>query len=324
MKTEFLLELDRKTEACDQIVRRQLPAAAGLQKTVLSAMRYSVEAGGKRIRPLLISECYELQKPDEERVRLLRPVTEAFMAAMEMIHTFSLCHDDLPCMDNDAYRRGQESTWYHFGEDMGTLAGDALSLYAFERIGDAYMEMQASARHLNIPAEKLLAYSGNVLSAMGLLAKCSGVYGMLGGQVVDVELTGKALTEEQLGFIYRLKTGALIAGSMQIGALLGGADAETQQSMHDIGEKIGIAFQIQDDILDETSTTEVLGKPIHSDEENGKTTYVSLHGLAASEKEVERLSMEAAEALKSRASQWDAEHLDFLYSLTEYLIHRKK
>ncbi len=324
MKTEFLLELDEKTRECDQIVSRQLPAAEGLQKTVLSAMRYSVEAGGKRIRPLLISECYALQQPDEERNRLLRPVTEAFMAAMEMIHTFSLCHDDLPCMDNDAYRRGRESTWYHFGEDMGTLAGDALSLYAFERIGEAYEALLTAAKQENIPAERLLTYSGDVLSAMGLLAKCAGVYGMLGGQVVDVELTGKSLSEEQLSFIYRLKTGALIAGSMRIGALLGGADAETQQSLHEIGEKIGIAFQIQDDILDETSTTEVLGKPIHSDEENGKTTYVSLHGLAASEKEVERLSMEAAEALKSRAAQWDAAHLDFLLSLTEYLIHRKK
>ncbi len=324
MKTEFLLELEEKTKACDEIVRAQLPKEEGLQKTVLSAMRYSVEAGGKRIRPLLISECYELQKPDEERGRLLRPVMEAFMTGMEMIHTFSLCHDDLPCMDNDAYRRGRESTWYHFGEDMGTLAGDALSLYAFERIGDAYEEMLASAAQQNIPAERLLTYSGNVLSAMRLLAKCAGVYGMLGGQVADVELTGQALTEEQLDFIYRLKTGALIAGAMQLGALLGGGDAGVQQSLREIGEKIGIAFQIQDDILDETSTTEVLGKPIHSDEENGKTTYVSLHGLAASEKEVERLSMEAAEALKSRAEQWDAAHLDFLLQLTEYLIHRKK
>ncbi len=324
MKTEFLLELEEKTKACDEIVRAQLPKEEGLQKTVLSAMRYSVEAGGKRIRPLLISECYELQKPDEERDRLLRPVMEAFMTGMEMIHTFSLCHDDLPCMDNDAYRRGRESTWYHFGEDMGTLAGDALSLYAFERIGDAYEEMLASAAKQNIPAERLLGYSGNVLSAMRLLAKCAGVYGMLGGQVVDVELTGKALTEAQLDFIYRLKTGALIAGAMQLGALLGGADAAAQQCLREIGEKIGIAFQIQDDILDETSTTEVLGKPIHSDEENGKTTYVSLHGLADAEKEVERLSMEAAEALKNHAEQWDAEHLDFLLLLTEYLIHRKK
>ncbi len=324
MKTEFLLELEEKTRVCDEIVRAQLPKEEGLQKTVLAAMRYSVEAGGKRIRPLLIFECCQLQKPDAERERLLRPVTEAFMAAMEMIHTFSLCHDDLPCMDNDAYRRGRESTWYHFGEDMGTLAGDALSLYAFERIGDAYEEMLASAAQQNIPAERLLTYSGNVLSAMRLLAKCAGVYGMLGGQVADVELTGQALTEEQLDFIYRLKTGALIAGAMQLGALLGGGDAEVQQSLREIGEKIGIAFQIQDDILDETSTTEELGKPIHSDEENGKTTYVSLHGLAASEKEVERLSMEAAEALKSRAEQWDAAHLNFLLQLTEYLIHRKK
>ena len=324
MKTEFLLELDEKTKACDEIVRGRLPQEEGMQKTVLSAMRYSVEAGGKRIRPLLISECYALQKPDAERDRLLRPVMEAFMAGMEMIHTFSLCHDDLPCMDNDAYRRGRESTWYHFGEDMGTLAGDALSLYAFEAVGDACEKMLAAAEAENVPAERLFRYSGAALSAMRLLAGCSGVYGMLGGQVADVELTGRALTEEQLSFIYRLKTGALIAGSMRIGALLGGADAETQQSLHDIGEKIGIAFQIQDDILDETSTTEVLGKPIHSDEENGKTTYVSLHGLAASEKEVERLSMEAAEALKSRAAQWDAEHLDFLLLLTEYLIHRKK
>ncbi|MGP1588574.1 MAG: polyprenyl synthetase family protein [Oribacterium sp.] len=311
MKKEFSLELRERTEECEAVLRRFLPREEGLQAQVIRAMNYSLLAGGKRLRPLLMHASYVLlmRTEDTGAERLLR----AFMAAMEMIHTFSLCHDDLPCMDGDRYRRGQESTWFRFGEDMGTLAGDALSLYAFQLVSGTFQRELGAAER-----ERL---SGRFVRALFRLSESSGIDGMLGGQAVDVEKTGKPLTEAELLFIYRLKTGALCAGALEIGGMLAGASEQEVCLLREIGEQVGIAFQIQDDILDETSTEEELGKPIHSDAGNGKTTYVRLHGIEGAEQEVRRLSEEALSRL--RALSPSENRRAFLEELIRYLIHRK-
>ena len=231
-----------------------LPREEGFQKTLLEAMNYSMNAGGKRLRPLLMLQTYKLFGGGSA-------VVEPFMAAMEMIHTHSLIHDDLPAMDNDEYRRGRKTTHVVYGEAMGILAGDALLNYAYETASKAFV---------------LEPDNQNVGRAFHILASKTGVYGMIGGQSVDVENEKNAnisMSQEQLDFIYRLKTSALIEASMMIGAVLAGAGEEQVKQVEKIAEDVGLAFQIQDDILDVTSTMQVLGKPIRSDEKNGKTTY---------------------------------------------------
>lgn len=249
----------RKAEV-DVLLERYLPREEGFQKTIFEAMNYSVRAGGKRLRPILMWETYRLFGGSGREI-------EPFMAAIEMIHTSSLIHDDLPCMDNDELRRGKPTTWVKYGYDMAVLAGDALLIYAVETASKALsVETPDSAR---------------IARAIGLLAEKTGIYGMIGGQVVDVELTGQPIPGEKLDFIYRLKTGALLEASMMIGALLGGADEEQLNIVEQIAAEIGLAFQIQDDILDVTSTAGKLGKPVLSDEKNHKTTYVTLEGVEA-------------------------------------------
>ena len=324
---EFSHEIDVTVKNINTIIESFIPKREGLQKLVIDAMDYSIEAGGKRIRPMLLLKSFELYKDtmSKERYELLLPVVHSFMTALEMIHTFSLCHDDLPCMDNDKYRRGRESTWYKYGEDMGTLAGDGLTLYAFELVSGVYTGQLQKVRsgEYMISPETLAECSEAFAKAVNLLSGKSGIYGMLGGQAVDVEMTGKALSNQQLMFIYRLKTGALLQCALMTGAVLGGASKEDLLKLSDIGEKIGVAFQIQDDILDETSTVEELGKPIHSDEENQKTTYVSIYGLEKAGAEVGRLSHEAIDSLRGLENV-NEDSRSFLISLTDILIHRKK
>ena len=273
----FKEEFDARFEGVEAVVEKYLPLEEGLQKVVFSASDYSVLNGGKRIRPMLMQETYQLF---DGRSKCIEP----FMAAIEYIHCSSLVHDDLPCMDNDEFRRGKKSTWAQFGEDMGVLAGDALLVYAFETA--------CRAIGLNSGA-------ANVVKAIEVLARKAGMYGMIGGQTVDVVLTGKELDEDQLNFIYTLKTGALIEASMLIGAILADASSEDLESVEAIASRIGLAFQIQDDILDVTSTQEVLGKPIGSDERNEKTTYVTIFGLEESKKKVAKLTDEAVSLLHS-------------------------
>ncbi|MCD8077885.1 MAG: polyprenyl synthetase family protein [Lachnospiraceae bacterium] len=263
-------------ERVEQILKKYLPPEEGFQKTVLEAMNYSVLAGGKRIRPRLMGEAFCLFGGGGD-------VVEPFMAAMEMIHTYSLVHDDLPAMDNDTLRRGKPTTWSKYGEDMGILAGDCLLTYAFETAARAFARTEETAR---------------VGRALGILAEKAGIYGMAGGQVVDVEKTGQPITAEELDFIYRLKTGALLEASLMIGAVLAGADDAEVAVMEQIGTDVGLAFQIRDDILDVTSSEEELGKPIGSDERNAKTTYVTLYGLEAAQDEVVRRSGEAVRLLE--------------------------
>ena len=294
----FKEEYQNRIGSIENILKKYLPRQEGYQKIIMEAMEYSLMAGGKRLRPMLMKESYALFGGEGE-------VIEPFMAAIEMIHTYSLVHDDLPAMDNDEYRRGRKTTHVVYGEDMGILTGDALLNYAFE----------TACRAFDIAPEE----SGRIGQALKILAGKAGIYGMIGGQVVDVKESGHILTGEMLDFIYRLKTSALIESSMMIGAVLAGAGAENTEKMEQIAREIGLAFQIQDDILDVTSTTEVLGKPVHSDEKNEKTTYVTWKGLEGSRQEVSRMTEEAVRAL--RAIQPDG---GFLEELLKSLVYREK
>lgn len=298
-KEEFTIQMKTKVAEIEEILKRYLPEAEGYQKVIMEAMEYSLMAGGKRLRPMLMQETCRLFGEEPET---LKP----FMAALEMIHTYSLVHDDLPAMDNDEYRRGKKTTHKVYGEAMAVLAGDALLNYAFETATLAF-DIE--------PDNK------NTGRALRILAQKAGVYGMVGGQVVDVESekTGTDITREKLDFIYRLKTSALIESSMMIGAVLAGADSDQIAIIEKTASKLGLAFQIQDDILDVTSTLEVLGKPIGSDEKNNKVTYVTFEGLDKASKDVETISKEAEKLLDS--FEGDKE---FLKGLFEYLIHREK
>ena len=300
-KETFKQELKTRTAEIEQLIGTYLPEETGHQKTILEAMNYSMTAGGKRLRPMLMQEMCRLFTGC-----LLESVIP-FMAAVEMIHTSSLVHDDLPCMDDDMMRRGKPSTWAEFGEDIGVLTGDALMMYAFETA--------ASAFETSIDPDEL----SRIGRAMGILARKTGVYGMIGGQTVDVELAGGPIPKDKLDFIYRLKTGALIEASMLIGAVLGGAAEEDCKIVESLALKIGMAFQIQDDILDVTGSQEVIGKPVNSDEKNKKTTYVTLDGLDKAKKDVEQISAEAIEELGKLPG-----NNEFLEQLIHVLINRQK
>ncbi len=299
-KSQFMEELQQKVEHINDVLEKFLPAEEGQQRIIFEAMNYSVRAGGKRLRPILMEETYHMFGGSSA-------VIEPFMAAIEMIHTYSLVHDDLPAMDNDEYRRGKKTTHAVYGEAMGILAGDALLNMAYETAAKAFDMEVADTR---------------VARAFAVLAKKAGVYGMVGGQVVDVESEKSddcPITREKLDFIYRLKTGALIESSMMIGAILAGASSDEVSRVEQIAAKLGLAFQIQDDVLDVTSTLEVLGKPVGSDEKNNKATYVTFEGLDKAVSDVERISKEAEEQLDDLGYD-DA----FLKELFEYLIHREK
>ena len=293
----FKAEMNERVEQIEQILDQYLPPKEGLQKTVLTAMNTTVKAGGKRLRPMLINETYKMFGGEGD---IVKPI----MAAIEMIHTYSLIHDDLPALDNDDYRRGQKTCHIVYGEDMAILAGDALLNYAYE--------VATKAFDLADQDEMM-----NVVEAVKILARKPGIYGMIGGQVADVELEGTPLSMEQILFIHKNKTSALIEACMMIGAVLAGASKEDVMAMEECGEYIGLAFQIQDDILDLTGDEEEIGKPVGSDEKNHKTTYVTLKGLKQSAKDVEEISKKAIEIL-ARYDVGDR----YLTNLTRFLIHR--
>ena len=290
-------EIQTRVDEIEQIIKRYLPAEEGYQKTIMEAMNYSILAGGKRLRPMLMSETYRLFGGKSK-------VIEPFMAAMEMIHTSSLIHDDLPCMDNDEYRRGRRTTHIVYGEAMAILAGDALLNYAYETAVRAF-EIE--------PGNPAIG------KALQILTKKTGIYGMLGGQCVDVEAAGREISREKLDFIYRLKTSALIEASMMVGAALAGASEAEIKVIEDSARDIGLAFQIRDDILDVTSTTDELGKPVFSDEKNDKTTYVTIEGIEKAKSDVEEISKRAVSALQSLGRK-----NDFLEELVLMLVNRKK
>ena len=293
----FKEQMKEKVVQIEAIIDQYLPEEKGFQKTIFESMNYSVQVGGKRLRPMIMQETYKLFGGEGREI-------EPFMAAIEMIHSSSLVHDDLPAMDNDEYRRGQLTTWKKYGEDMAILAGDALMIFAFEVAAKAF---------------GMSAHPERVGRAIEILANKTGIYGMIGGQTVDVELTDKPMDAEHLDFIYRLKTGALLEASMMIGAVLAGASAEEVAAAEQIADDVGVAFQIQDDILDLTSTAEVLGKPIGSDEKNNKTTYVTLFGMDAAREQVASLSNRAIQTMKGLG-----QGNEYLEELFISLIHREK
>lgn len=295
---DFQAQMERKVRKIEEILQEYLPRQRGYQSIIMEAMSYSLLAGGKRLRPMLMMETFRLYNGSS---KALRP----FMAAIEMIHTYSLVHDDLPAMDNDDYRRGRKTTHVVYGEDMGILAGDALLNYAFETAFKAFV---------TDPENSLL--TGRALTVLGEKA---GIYGMIGGQVIDVRETGHSVSKDMLDTIYKLKTSALIEASMMIGAILGGVSEEEVKKVEKIAEYVGKAFQIQDDILDVESTAEVLGKPIRSDEKNDKTTYVTLLGLEGAKKEVEKLSDEAIRLLHKLSGE-----NEYLERLLLWLVHRNR
>ena len=296
MATDMKAELARRTAEVNSIIEGFLPEETGMQKTVLQAMNYSVRAGGKRIRPILMQETHRLFGGHSGAL-------PSFMAAIEMVHTYSLVHDDLPAMDNDRFRRGKETTWAVYGEGMGVLAGDALLNYAFEIAADAvvqYPEVPAAARALRI------------------LAKKSGAGGLIGGQAVDVEMEGKEISILKMEFIHGKKTCALIEAAMLIGAVLGGATPAEQAMVEESAHALGMAFQIRDDILDVVGDAKKLGKPVGSDEKNRKQTYVSLVGLEASRAEVKQQTTIAVESLRHTGRE-----NPFLVDLMYYLADRE-
>ncbi len=289
-----------KVSYVEKIIYSYLPKEEGYQKNLIEAMNYSVLAGGKRIRPILMLETSLLFNKENED---LYP----FMAALEFIHTYSLVHDDLPAMDNDDYRRGKLTTHKKYGHAAGILAGDGLLNYAYE-----------------VCAKGVLNAKDTMAAAQAFdeIAKRSGIYGMVGGQGVDVEMTGKELNDSQIDFIYTNKTGALIEAAMVTGAIIGGAQIEEREKIRKAAHNIGMAFQIQDDILDIISTTEELGKPVNSDARNEKMTYATIYGIDKAKEEVERLSKEAIEIIEEIGTKYYEN--EYLCELVESLINRRK
>ncbi len=304
MKT-FELEFDKRIQEAEEIIGRYLPKEEGPQKRIFEAMNYSVNAGGKRIRPILMMETYRFLGGED--LELVAP----FMAAIEMIHTYSLIHDDLPALDNDDYRRGKLTSHKVFGEAMAILAGDALQSYAYEIAA----KKLSSITHTGDPD-----LVGRAVRSMRILTQKPGVYGMIGGQTVDVELTGKPVDEKLLQFIFELKTGAMIEAAMMIGACMAGANSDQIHTVEHAAYCIGMAFQIRDDILDVISSLDKLGKDTHSDEKNDKTTWVTLYGMDQAMEDVEKYSEFAFYDLQKLGVE-NAKGT-FLYALVKWMIAR--
>lgn len=303
----FEQTLNDKVKGIEKIIASFLPEEKGYQKTVLEAMNYSVLAGGKRLRPMLMQETYRLFGGAGKEI-------EPFMTAIEMIHTYSLVHDDLPAMDNDEYRRGRKTTHVVYGEAFAILAGDGLLNMAFETALKAF-ELSANAEEIVKPGLFL-----GIAKALEVLATKAGVYGMIGGQTADIAAEEKQqITTEELLFIHENKTAALIQASMMIGAILAGASEREVERIEKCAYNIGIAFQIQDDILDVVGDEKELGKPIGSDEKNHKQTYVTLSGIEKSAEMVKVLSQEAMEIIDMVDGDGG-----FLKELISSLIYRTK
>ena len=272
-------ELEKRKQEVEEILQFYLPEVNSGRGSLIPAVRYSVLAGGKRLRPVIMIESYRMFGGSSD---VIRP----FAAAMEMIHTHSLVHDDLPAVDNDDFRRGKKTTHAVYGEAVGLLAGDAPLNLAYETMIQAFRYNEEGDR---------------IYRAAAILASKSGFSGMLGGQGLDVEneKNGRQnYSEEELLYIYEQKTAALLEAAMMVGAVLGGAAREQISLCEQIGSKIGLAFQIRDDILDVTSTQEELGKPVFSDAKNEKTTFVTLYNVDQASAIADRLTDEALEKLR--------------------------
>ena len=293
----FKEELQIRTEYAEKVIRRWLPKESGFARTMAEAMNYSMCAGGKRLRPILLLETFRMFGEDEQ-------LAEPFMAGIEMIHTHSLIHDDLPAIDNDDYRRGRLTTHKVYGEAMGVLSGVSLLNYAYETMLKTF---------------EMTSDTDRVIRALKIMSEKIGIHGMLGGQSVDVENDGKEISREMLDYIYEHKTSALIEASMMAGVVLGGADEEQTALIEKAASAIGMAFQIQDDILDVTSTRQELGKPVHSDEKNHKVTYVTLFGVEKASEQVLQFSKQAQSILENLSNK-----NKFLTALIMEMASRRK
>lgn len=293
---DFKKELKERSIYIEDKIESYLPKEEGYQKTIFEAMNYSLRAGGKRLRPILLMEAYKLcQGQGEDFV--------PYSVAMEMIHTYSLIHDDLPALDNDDLRRGKPTNHIVFGEAMAILAGDALLNTAYETM------LNATFKHPRPELSLRAAYE---------ISRGAGIYGMIGGQVVDVESEDKKINKDKLDYIHMNKTAAMIVGSVRAGAILAGVDEDRLESLTKYAENIGLAFQIVDDILDIEGDEKLLGKRVGSDLDNDKSTYPSLLGIDASKKIVENLIEEAKTSLEVFAS--DAE---FMNALADFIRERQ-
>ncbi len=316
---DFKTEYEKRYNYVQNMLESFLPEEEGHQKIMFEAMNYSIRVGGKRLRPIFVYELYRIFQlkagMKEEDIDFAR--IEPFMAAIEMIHTYSLVHDDLPAMDNDDLRRGHPTTHKKFGHAMGILAGDSLLNYAMETACKAFADgVYGSEQVYDDLADE--EWNRRVAQAMKVFFTRSGVYGMIGGQTVDVLKNGENLSEDEIEFIYQLKTCALISASILAGAILGGAKTRDVEVLEPLGYYIGMAFQIKDDILDITADEAVLGKPVGSDERNGKVTYVTLHGMKGAEEKVREYTDKAAEIAKSLGDS------EFLTELILSLLERNK
>ena len=285
---KYLLQV---SEDFEKSVLNYLPPVTDKPKKLHEAMRYSMLAGGKRLRPALAKVAFDMFGGKGDSVYLA-------MAALEMLHTFSLIHDDLPCIDNDDYRRGKLTAHKMFGEATAVLSGDALCILAFE----------------------LIAKTNNS-KAVEILAQKLGTYGMIGGEITDIESEGKTVSLEDVDYIHYHKTAALIEASLCLGAELAGAKTEHIAIIQEYGKLIGLAFQVVDDILDIESTTEQLGKDAGSDEERGKATYPAVIGLEASKQRAKKLYMEAIEKLNMLPQSLDTK---ILRAIAAFIITRAK
>ncbi|CEN26302.1 polyprenyl synthetase family protein [Paraclostridium sordellii] len=292
----FNCELKNRVNKIEQILNEYMPKEEGYQKKIFESMNYSLKAGGKRLRPILTLEACKIVGGEEEDAI-------AFAVAIEMIHTYSLIHDDLPALDNDDLRRGRKTNHKVYGEAMAILAGDGLLNYAYE-----IMLKESIGKH---DPEKYL-------KAINEIAKSAGIYGMIGGQVVDIESEGKKIDMDKLDFIHMNKTAAIIIGCMRAGAIIGNATDKQLEDITKYAKNIGLSFQIVDDILDIVGDEAKLGKNVGSDIDNEKSTYPSLIGLEKS-KEVANQLIKEAKASINQISKDNA----FLNGLAEYIVDRE-
>ena len=293
---EFKQTLKQRAEEVENLLKQYMPKEEGYQRNIMESMNYSLNAGGKRLRPILTIEACKVVGGNVEDVI-------PFAMAIEMIHTYSLIHDDLPALDNDDLRRGKKTNHIVYGEDMAILAGDALLNYAFEVMLSNSIDKENPNKYLK---------------AINEIAKTSGIYGMIGGQVVDIKSENQQISKDQLDYIHNNKTAAIIIGCMRAGAIIGNATQEELDKITKYAKNIGLAFQIVDDILDVVGDESKLGKKVGSDVENNKSTYPSLLGLEKSKHIAYELIQEAKENINSINK-----NTNFLNDLANYIIDRE-
>lgn len=295
MAVDVTAYFKQKAATVDHWLDRLLPGEIEAPETIHQAMRYSVFAGGKRLRPILAIAAGELFGADE---RELFPAA----CALEMIHTYSLIHDDLPAMDNDELRRGMPTCHVKFGEAMAILAGDALLTQAFLTLAD--YETSDANKKIRVSSE--VAHAAATTRAL------------IGGQVLDIQSEGRQIAAEQLEAIHRAKTGALIRCSVRVGAIIGGANERELNALTEYGEKAGLAFQVADDLLDETATSEELGKTAGKDAASQKATYTSLYGINGARKMADHLCQESIAAARRSGRETKV-----LESIAQFIVERK-